>query len=812
MDEGAIASLITVDDDGQRLLELAPDAILVLGENGLITSFNRAAERLFGWTAAEMRGRPIDVLRPLGSAGGAFAPAVGGAPWEMACVTKAGRPFLAEVRAVPLGEASGPTIMFRDLDAPRRIVDALINAEQRLARVTVNLPGIVFQRLRCADGSIHYPFFTDGVRDLLGYDPQALRVNGQGCLDVVHWADRDRHKAAIAASALTLQPCIEEFRAITSGDEVRWLSGTSRPRALPSGDIVWDGLLIDVTERRRAELRLEMIMDHAADSIVTTDTSGFIESANAAAADLFGYPAEHMLGMSFKTLLPRSHRRSYVRSIVKYLETGDERLIAGVRELLGLRADGTTFVLELAASDVRMEGRQTLVFIGRDITARKRTEERLRYLAYYDPVTGIANRSLFLDRLGDAWRLAQMHGHQLAVLSLGIDRFSIVNTTGGHLVGDRVLAAMAQRLQTALGTAGTVARDGGDRFLIVIPALRGETELNRLVDDIVGCCRRPLQVEGDEFDLTACIGISLYPRHGDDPETMVKHADTALSRAKEQGPGSIELFSEHIRISAVRTLSLQSRIRRALDNGDFVPHFQPQVDLVTGDIVGAEALARWTGPEYGMTPPAEFVLVAEECGLIDVLCEQILRIACQQAKAWQDAGLPAIPVAVNISGRQFRNSRRLIQTVESVLSDTGLAPRYLELELTESSAMRDAETAIAVVTSLRQRGIECAIDDFGTGYSSLGVLKRFPIHKLKIDRSFVSDLSLDGNDAAIVSAIIAMAHAMRLKVVAEGVELPEHLEFLRRAACDQIQGYLFSAPVAAHALQAMLAAGHKLTV
>jgi EAL domain-containing protein (putative c-di-GMP-specific phosphodiesterase class I) len=334
--------------------------------------------------------------------------------------------------------------------------------------------------------------------------------------------------------------------------------------------------------------------------------------------------------------------------------------------------------------------------------------------------------------------------------------------------------------------------------------------VTQAVDAVVACYSQPLSLMGDEFDLTASIGYSILPRDGDDPETLVKHADTALMRAKAQGPGTVREFTEEMNERVVKTLALQNRIRRALEHDEFLPFFQPQVDLASGEIVGMEALARWISPELGMVSPVEFIPVAEEYGLIDPLCDQILRAACRLNKGWQDAGLPAVPVAVNISGRQFQNARRLLHTVEAVLAETGLEPRYLELELTESSAMRDPENAIAVVGQFRDRGIACSIDDFGTGYSSLSVLKRFPIQKLKIDRSFVSDVTTDANDAAIVKAILAMAHALRLKVVAEGVETQDHLDFLRDAACDQMQGYLFSKPLAAADMEAMFRAGRRL--
>jgi EAL domain-containing protein (putative c-di-GMP-specific phosphodiesterase class I) len=319
-----------------------------------------------------------------------------------------------------------------------------------------------------------------------------------------------------------------------------------------------------------------------------------------------------------------------------------------------------------------------------------------------------------------------------------------------------------------------------------------------------------VSVQGEEFDISVSAGVALFPGDGEEAEDLIRDAEAALQRAKGQGPAILQFFTREMNSGAAKTLSLQSRLRRAIEQGEFVPYFQPQVDLGSGLVVGMEALVRWQSPDLGMVSPAEFIPVAEESGLIDGICEIMLHRCTRQNKAWQDLGLPPIPVAVNVSGRQFQSARRLIQTLEQSLAQSGLDPRYLEVELTESSAMRDADNAIAVVQTLKDMGVNCSIDDFGTGYSSLSVLKRFPISKLKIDRSFVMDIITDPNDAAIVDAIVAMAKALKMKVVAEGVEHVQHLEFLRALGCDQMQGYLFSRPLPPDDMGALMRAGRRL--
>ncbi|HSV28225.1 MAG TPA: GGDEF domain-containing phosphodiesterase, partial [Candidatus Omnitrophota bacterium] len=379
-------------------------------------------------------------------------------------------------------------------------------------------------------------------------------------------------------------------------------------------------------------------------------------------------------------------------------------------------------------------------------------------------------------------------------------------------VGDQVLIAAADILQAALGQGDVMARAQGDRFLLLITGIGAKREIQEAAEQLHRLAQTTVSVGGEEFEVSASCGLAMFPRDGEDAETLIKNAEAALERAKAQGPGSLQVFSKDMSSRAAKTLSLQNRLRRALEHGEFIPYFQPQVDLANGAVVGMEALVRWKSPELGMVAPGEFIPVAEESGLIDGICEVMLAACAKQNKEWQDAGLPAIPVAVNVSGRQFQYAKRLITALETTLAFTGLDPRYLEIELTESSAMRDADNAIGVVQTLKDMGINCAIDDFGTGYSSLSVLKRFPISKLKIDRSFVMDVITDPNDAAIVEAIVAMARALRMKVVAEGVEHHAHLDFLRALGCDQMQGYLFSRPLPADEMGAMLADGRRLAM
>lgn len=931
------------------VLGAAPVAILAIDGDGTVVAYNAACEQLLGHPAEAVLGQPLEVLQS--EHGGGLPLLLGNDP---------AAPFDGAHRFLPFCRADGHiltldvTVVSADSVpgdqgvAPRLFVAALAEpdpfsslagawseAEERLGTVAANLPGIVFQRVMQPDESVYYPFFSSGVHDILGYEPEDMRVTRDGCLDCIHWADRDGYMERMRASARDLTPYAEEVRAISRDGSVKWLSGTLRPDRMPSGDIIWDGVLIDVSDRMRAEHRLEMIMDHAADCIVTIGEEGRIESVNAAVSGVFGYSPDELVGQDVTILMPQPHKGRHASYVLSYLTTGESKMLGrGARELVGLHKDGHELPIELALSEVLSDGRRLFVAIVRDITERKRTEarlheteqrllniadnihgivfqwtldsagslrfsfasegarrvlgldpaalvgdgrqfldlmepqerasftaslqqsaerleaverdvklvnrtgencwlrilarprhqaggaivwegvaldvtdrkqaeERLMFLAYFDPLTGLGNRAMFTERFARVSEAALATNAWVAVLSLGLDRFSTVNATLGHTTGDKVLVAAASRLQEVVGMGDILCRAGGDRFLIMLSGVTSESEIEDTVRGIQRRFEDPLEVDGQEFDLSLSVGGARFPADGEDGDTLIMNADAALHRAKRQGPGSTAMFCAEMGQRAALMLTMQHRLRRALDNEEFVAYFQPQIETRSGRIVGMEALVRWISPEHGLIPPGDFIDIAEEYGLIDAMCEQVLRDSCRWNRRWQDLGLAHVPIAVNISGRQFHNTRLLMNMVESALREFSLAPRYLELELTESSAMSDPENAINVVRQLDERGVASAIDDFGTGYSSLSVLKRFPIRKLKIDRSFVNDVTTDPGDAAIVCAMIAMANALNLKVVAEGVETQDQLDFLHGVGCDILQGYYLSRPVPGQEIERM---------
>ena len=440
---------------------------------------------------------------------------------------------------------------------------------------------------------------------------------------------------------------------------------------------------------------------------------------------------------------------------------------------------------------------------GSDITERKLTEQRVHHVAQHDVLTGLPNRSLLQDRLGQALAYANRSGRPVWVMLIDLDRFKFVNDSMGHKAGDVLLVTVAARLRSSLRDADTVARLSGDEFVAILGEHADEPLNPAIVQRVMDAVAQPVMLGNKEFFVTCSIGVAVYPSEGTSSESLIEHADIAMYRAKKLGRNNFQFYTPAMNEESLERVRIESALRNALERNEFVLHYQPQVDLKSGQIVGMEALIRWNHPELGMVPPGRFVGVAEETGLIVQIGAWVMRTACAQNKAWQDAGLPRLRVAVNLSARQF-GAPDLLESLESALRDTGLDPACLEIELTESLFMSDVTPAVELLHRMKALGVNLSIDDFGTGYSSFSYLSRFPIDVLKIDRSFVADITHDANDAAIVTSIIALAHNLKLAVIAEGVETAEQLDYLRSHGCDEMQGYYFSKPLPADDFEQLL--------
>jgi diguanylate cyclase (GGDEF)-like protein/PAS domain S-box-containing protein len=480
--------------------------------------------------------------------------------------------------------------------------------------------------------------------------------------------------------------------------------------------------------------------------------------------------------------------------------------------------DGSEHVYRM--TKIRVPGRDGTVecLTGVDITDSKQTEDNLRdqqrhmdYVAYHDPLTGLANRSLFYERVHKCIASAKLTGDSFAVMLIDLDRFKKVNDSLGHDAGDAYLCYTARHLQQVLRTTDTTARLGGDEFVVVLESIRSEENVQKLANAVLASLAQTVTIQGHEIAGTASIGISIYPKDGEAVDQLLKHADQAMYQAKAAGKNRYAFFRRAMDDSAVNYLLLENDLRRAIDKDELTLHYQPQVDLRTGKIVGLEALARWYHRKRGFISPVHFIPLAEETGLIEPLGEWVLREACQRFQFWLSEGINFSKIAVNLSAKQF-TERSFETVVEGVLKKTGLSPEFLELEITESSAMAHATETIETLTILSKMGLSLAIDDFGTGYSSLAYLKRFPIQKLKIDRSFIDDVDTGegSSDAAIAQTIIDLARNMKVQVLAEGVERVTQSQWLLERGCDQVQGYFYSRPLSEEQLLELVSDGKAL--
>jgi diguanylate cyclase (GGDEF)-like protein/PAS domain S-box-containing protein len=568
-------------------------------------------------------------------------------------------------------------------------------------------------------------------------------------------------------------------------------------------------LVEDIAARKEAEHALQLrqrAIDSAVNAIMiirAEKPDHAIDYVNPAFERITGYTRDEVIGQPFRSLRTDYRDQPDIEEIRAALREQRE----GRATLRSYRKDGSLFWTDIYLSPVReADGTVThFVVTQYDITATKRYEAELEYQANRDLLTGLANRNLLRDRLRQAIAYAGRYGHAVWIVFADLDRFKFINDTLGHKAGDALLAKVAERLQQAVREADTVARLGGDDFVLILPERSDERLTMGAVQRIVRAVAQPLVIEGHEFFPTCSTGVAAFPADGQDVDTLIKHAEIAMYRAKENGRNNVQFFTPAMNAEALERLRIESSLRNAVDRREFVLHYQPQIDLRTGRTTGVESLIRWQHPEFGMVPPARFIALAEETGLIVPMGTWALRRACEQANAWQRQGLGAMRVAVNLSARQFYQ-QDLVRTVNAALQDTGLPPELLEIELTESLVMTDVDRAIAVLRGLKALGVHIAIDDFGTGYSSLSYLKRFPIDVLKIDQSFVRDITTDADDAAIVSSIISLAHSLRLEVIAEGVETAEQLAYLREHGCEQVQGFYFSQPLPPEELCAVLAA------
>jgi diguanylate cyclase (GGDEF)-like protein/PAS domain S-box-containing protein len=547
-----------------------------------------------------------------------------------------------------------------------------------------------------------------------------------------------------------------------------------------------------------AEVRRQtQMLNQIHDSVITMDLDGYITGWNRGAEKLFGYEQSEIIGKNILALYVDTDEDDPLFNA--FLENGSHEMTVRRR-----KKSGEIFWASVSLSVAQDEEGNPSGLIGYvvDISERKEAEHQIYRLAYYDSLTGLPNRTLFYSLLEQALTEAHRNRTHGALLFLDLNRFKNINDSLGHTSADIILKEVSHRLSMTLRDGDIVSRLGGDEFVIALPEIRRTEHAGHVAQKLLAALAEPFFIEQHEVLLSASIGISIFPQDGRDTETLIKNADVAMYRAKKLGSSTHVFYSQEMNLRSLDQLKLEGNLRRAIDRGEFHLYFQPQLDLASGRINGAEALLRWQHPEHHQISPAQFIPVAEETGLIIPIGEWVIDAACRQVRKWLDQGLPPVRIAVNLSARQF--SASLPKTILGIIARHGIPSDSLELEITESMLMHNADSVVAMMREFGEAGILMALDDFGTGYSSLSYLKRFPIDNLKIDQSFVRGIPADQDDCAIARAIISMAKNLRLSVIAEGVETVAQLEFLREAGCDEIQGYYFSRPIPADEFAALL--------
>jgi diguanylate cyclase (GGDEF)-like protein/PAS domain S-box-containing protein len=640
----------------------------------------------------------------------------------------------------------------------------------------------------------------------------------------IHPEDRDRVLAEWRIAARSQEPFQTEYRFQQEDDSIVWTRVNSASMLADNTSLGLVQTVEDISERKTAEFvlraaeealfeekeRAQVTLNSIGDAVLTTDLQGNVTYMNQVAETMTGWSHTDALGRPLSEvfhIVDGATRETAVNPARRAIE--ENRTVGLAADCLLIRRDATESAIEDSAAPIHNRDGQVAgaVLVFHDVTESRVMALKMAHLAQHDFLTGLPNRVLLTERLSQAIGLAHRHHKQVALLFLDLDYFKNINDSLGHAIGDRLLQSVADRFAACVRATDTVSRQGGDEFVILLAEIEQPLDASQVADKLLAALALPHLIDGHELQISLSIGISVYPDDGADADAVMKNADTAMYHAKASGRNNYQFFRADMNARAVRRLFVESSLRRALKQGEFVLYYQPQFDLASGEMTGTEALIRWQDPDIGLIQPLQFIAIAEESGLIVPIGRWVLREACTQVKAWLDAGLAVVPVSVNISAAEFRH-QGFLEGVALILEETGLDPGYLELELTESILMQDAETSSSVLDALKGMGVRLALDDFGTGYSSLSYLKRFPIDTLKIDQSFVRDIATDADDATIVGAVIGMGRNLKQRVIAEGVETYAQLAFLRDRQCNQGQGFRFSHPVSAEEFACLLADGN----
>jgi diguanylate cyclase (GGDEF)-like protein/PAS domain S-box-containing protein len=640
----------------------------------------------------------------------------------------------------------------------------------------------------------------------------------------IHPEDRERVLAEWHNAAVGEAPFQTEFRFLRGDDGIVWTRVSSAAMLNGKKSMGLVQIVEDISERKADERvlqaaeaslfaekeRAQVTLNSIGDAVLTTDLLGKVTYLNRVAEKMTGWSQAEALGRPIAevfNILDGATRLPAANPLLRAIE--ENRTVGLANDSVLIRRDESEFAVEDSAAPIHnREGQVTgAVIVFHDVTESRAMALEMAHLAQHDFLTSLPNRLLLTERFSHAINLAQRHHKQVGLLFLDLDNFKHINDSLGHTIGDRLLQSVASRLMECVRTTDTVCRQGGDEFVILLAEIGKPQDTAQVAETLRTSLALPHLIDGHELHVSLSIGISVFPDDGTNVDVLMQNADAAMYHAKASGRNNYQFFKPDMNVRAVRRQLVESSLRRALKQEEFLLHYQPKIDLASGAITGVEALIRWQDPDLGLVYPAQFVTIAEENGLIVPVGRWVLREACRQVKAWLDTGLAAVPVSVNISAMEFRH-KNFLAGLALILKETGLAPHYLELEMTESILMHDTESSASVLQALKAMGVQLAIDDFGTGYSSLSYLKRFPIDTLKIDQSFVRDIATDADDATIVAAVIGMGRNLKQRVIAEGVETQAQLEFLQARHCDEGQGFHFSHPVPAEDFARLLDTRH----
>ena len=800
------------------LIQTLPDIIWLKNEDGVYLACNHAAESFFGVPEEKIIGETDHDLLPAEQADAvrAFDRAVllsrqSQTYEEWITLSANGQRALFETTKVPVLTADNQLVgvlgISRDITERRRITDELRISHDMLANLTAHVPGMIYQFQLFPDGRYALPYASAGIANIFEITPQQAQENPNLVFDCIHPEDLAKVQASITESADTMQPWQHDYRVLLPKRGLRWMQSIAAPEKLEDNSLLWHGFISDITEHKQAEegLRLaELVYQRSSESIMVSDASNLIIAVNPAFEKMTGFSAKEVIGKNPRLLSSGQHDAAFYQSMWETLNsTGHWE-----GEFWNRRKDGEMYaawrtidIIPGADGKVRY-----YVALTSDITRKKESEKLIWQRAHFDALTGLSNRSMFHEQLQMSIRKTRRSNQPMALIMLDLDHFKEVNDTFGHDMGDILLQEAAQRLRSCIRESDSVARLGGDEFAVILSELNEPASVDRVVQNILQKLSAPFRLKNELVHVSASIGVTFYPEDAVEIGDLIKNADQAMYAAKKDGRNRCNFFDQSMQEEAQARMRLVSDLRAVLDGHQFLLKYQPIVHLATGAIHKAEALIRWQHPLRGLMQPNDFIHIAEETGMIVEIGNWVFREAALQAAHWRMSHHPEFQVSINLSPGQFRDDGGLFDAWVTHLAELDLSGQCIAIEITENMLIDANENTNRMLLTFRNAGIQVAIDDFGTGYSSLACLKKFDIDYIKIDQSFVQNLSPGSDELALCEAIIVMAHKLDMKVIAEGVETQQQHDLLKAIDCDYAQGNLFSTPLPAHGFDILLQA------